>query len=622
MLTELAISVALTATMLMVIGTAGFCLAIVRFRSTTTTAVAAALATMGVAGWVSFWAYLATPTLGQLTGWAILAVAAVTIGFCARNLEVRRAAIRVLPAAVMAVGLVAVTVGLIGLWGINGDPFGLGRVRFSHPLPLDNQIPQMFLDKLVAHQDPRNFLKPDWQSSDRPPLQTGLMLIAYPFTKSLGFAEGISGLGAGIACEVVWMPALAILVRAIGGRRRGVLAAMVFTALANAVLVNTVFTWPKLLSAAFVLAATALFAQPLAAGSRFRAGTFALSGVLFALGMLSHGAALFALPIPLLVLLRRHRALGLRPVGALIGAGVITYLPWVAYQRFYDPPGSRLLSIHLGGVLPRPGDGGVLHEIVHHYAAIGLTTALDNKWLNLLVPFSEAPWRGISLQGFDIRHQRVAQFFTFSGAIGVGWIAALAVLVALLVARLRRAERDPYGAQVLSLMVFGLVSIVVWALVMFGPSATLLHQGSHVFVLIGLGVPIAWLVDRRPRIGVPLLLAGLAFHIIVAVPFDQNPYVPAAAIGTISRHAVALALAGALAVAAAFLLTHPRLSSGWGGAARSGERASLQTDPQDELSAVAPSRPDDPETLPEPVGVPAPARVPVGATVGHPDGVV
>jgi len=31
---------------------------------------------------------------------------------------------------------------------------------------------------------------------------------------------------------------------------------------------------------------------------------------------------------------------------------VVFYLPWSAYQKYVDPPGNRLLKIHLAGVIP------------------------------------------------------------------------------------------------------------------------------------------------------------------------------------------------------------------------------------------------------------------------------
>lgn len=553
MLRELVIGMGLAGAVLLLIGTAGFCVAVARFRTTVTTAVGVALATLGAAGWGSFWAYLASPTLGEVFGWTVLALAAGTVGItCSRSAEARLALRSVLPALVLAFGVAVVTAGLFTLWGVDRDFFELARIRFSHYLPVDNAIPQMFLDRLVAGQDPRGFL-PGYHSSDRPPLQTGLMAIVYPFTHALGYSEDVRGVSAGMLVEMTWMPGLAVLLRAIGARRRGVLAGMLFTGITGTVLVNTVFTWPKLLSAAMVLAGIALILQPVRDGGRLRPTTLGLAGVLLAFGMLSHGAALFALAIPVLFLLVRRRLAGLRALGALIGAAVACYLPWMLYSRFYDPPGTTLLSLHLAGVDPKPGDGGVVSELVGHYESIGLHTTLAYKWANLRTPFGLPPWEGLTLHGFDGPAQRATEFFTFSGAIGLGWLAAVLVLVAHAVRRPRHAGRDPYAVNVLLLMVFGLVSVVLWTTVMFGPATTVLHQGSHVFVLIALGAPIAWLADRMPRTGAVVLLLGLAWSTIVALPFVAYENHPGHTLPLSSR-AIQVTVVGAVVVAAAFLL--------------------------------------------------------------------
>ena len=48
-------------------------------------------------------------------------------------------------------------------------------------LPIDNEIPRRFADKLYQNLDPRDFLIGlDWTSSDRPPLMTGFILFFRP----------------------------------------------------------------------------------------------------------------------------------------------------------------------------------------------------------------------------------------------------------------------------------------------------------------------------------------------------------------------------------------------------------------------------------------------------------
>ncbi len=87
---------------------------------------------------------------------------------------------------------------------------------------------------------------------------------------------------------------------------------MLFTAMTGTVLVNTVFTWPKLLSAAFVLAAIGVVIDAAAPERRLPTARLGLAGLLIAHGLLAPGAALFALPMFLGLLLFRRRALSVR----------------------------------------------------------------------------------------------------------------------------------------------------------------------------------------------------------------------------------------------------------------------------------------------------------------------
>ncbi len=546
------------------IGTAGFCLAARRPRVGPVLATAFGLATLGIVGWAVFWAYLLSPLAGRLLGSAALLGAAVVVAIsCRRSAETRRALVSVLPAVAMLLGISVVTVALIGLWDTVRDPFELARSRFSHPLPIDNEIPQLFADKLAAGEDPRTFLA-GWQSSDRPPLQTGLMLLAHDITGRLGLTRSAAGFSAGVVAQFAWLPGIAILIRALGGRARGVLTGMLFAAMTGTVLVNTVFTWPKLISAAFVLAALAVLVEHSSTGSRLSWQRLGLAGVLVVLGLLSHGAALFAVPIVLVVLLWRRRALTLRAAGAAVAISGAAYLPWVLYQKFYDPPGTRLLFWHLANIgYPDPADGGVVDQVTAAYADAGWDTVLANKWANLTMPLSMGPWRGIGLHDLDLGSHRAAEFFTFSGAIGIGWLAVAAVIAAVVLGAVRGRPRDGFAARVVLLLGASVLSVLIWAMVMFGPSTTVVHHSTHVVILVALALPMAWLADRRPWAAALVTAAGVVHCLLTYVPFMSydGSWVQVGTVtavlgaeGPMSRRAIAVGLVGAALVALAYWL--------------------------------------------------------------------
>jgi hypothetical protein len=267
----------------------------------------------------------------------------------------------------------------------------------------------------------------------------------------------------------------------------------------------------------------------------------------------------------------------------------------VLYQRLYDPPGSRLLSWHLAGVM-YPQDSDVLGQIRGAYAAAGWGTTLANKWANLTFPFSGRLWEGFSAGGLDVHARRNTEFLTISNAVGIGWVTVLAVLVAVAVAAVRRRAADPFAVGVLWMLVFGIVSIVLWALALFGPATTYVHSGSHVFILIALAAPLAWLIERHPVAGALVTAVGVTFFLAVYVPLLDTAHV----VGThvpladapISRRALVLGIAGLVALAAAFL-SFGRRPPPHGDTALPGpseDEATMPASPEPETRPIAPSR--------------------------------
>ncbi|WP_457395555.1 hypothetical protein, partial [Roseateles sp. P5_E1] len=51
-------------------------------------------------------------------------------------------------------------------------------------------------------------------------------------------------------------------------------------------------------------------------------------------------------------------------------------MPWIAYQRFIDPPGDRLIKWHFAGKVP-PGTESALHALVDAYSHL-----TPSQWLH------------------------------------------------------------------------------------------------------------------------------------------------------------------------------------------------------------------------------------------------
>jgi hypothetical protein len=104
-------------------------------------------------------------------------------------------------------------------------------------------------------------------------------------------------------------------------------------------------------------------------------------------------------------------------------------------------------------------------------------------------------------------------------------------------------------------------------MVMFGPGTTFVHHGSHVFILIALATPLAWLTGRWPVAGAVVTAAGVALAVATYLPYASIPGPQAinqGVDGPISHRALALAAVGAICVAVAFFLPTQRRSARYG----------------------------------------------------------
>lgn len=111
-------------------------------------------------------------------------------------------------------------------------------------------------------------------------------------------------------------------------------------------LLNTFFVWPKLLAAAYALGWIAfLFSKPLIS----RTAPIA-AGVLLGLSLLSYGGTIFMVPALLFALPLLGRRFPARNVFLPLAIALVLSLPWLAYQKFHDPPGDRLIKWHLVNV--------------------------------------------------------------------------------------------------------------------------------------------------------------------------------------------------------------------------------------------------------------------------------
>jgi hypothetical protein len=139
---------------------------------------------------------------------------------------------------------------------------------------------------------------------------------------------------------------------------------------------------------------------------------------------------------------------------ALVGVtALLLLLPWALYQAFYDPPGNRLIKMHLAGVERADDERSSLQAIRDAYRDTPWDTLARNKRSNFRVTYGYATLRSwVALDRPALREGQFYAIFQTLGVLNLGFPIA-AVLVA------RRWLGVPWRADLaphLTLIVFSL----------------------------------------------------------------------------------------------------------------------------------------------------------------------
>ncbi len=443
------------------------------------------LAAAGVAllGYVAFWLYFAHPLAGRIFSWTLSIASAITLLWRA-------------PGVGKKICLPLYLAALIGLFYLGllllAEPpkFSLAAAnRFVPGMPPDNEIPRTFADRLWQGVSPKD-LWGDWKSSDRPPLQAGWTLLTWPVTDGLGFDPDTAAGTAGVWFQLLWVPAVWAFAQYLGANARQAAALVCAITFNGVFLLFSVFVWPKFAAAALVMAAFLLWFWPDTAATpsvpRFCAG-----GVCAALGWLAHGGVAFSLLglVPL-ILVTRHR-IPWRSWWPAAIAFVVLALPWTAYQRFYDPPGNRLIKWHLAGVIDIDSRGA-LEALRDGYRQAGLAGSLHNKWSNLRMQFG-GNWSRLAhpFSPANRANIRFDEFYCTIFSLSF-WIFAAPIP---LIQMARRSTPSPEARRACAWLMLGLAA---WLALMFRPESASIHQGTMVTQLLGFAL-LAWSALRFNR---------------------------------------------------------------------------------------------------------------------------
>ncbi len=456
-----------------------------------------ALLTSGSIAYGCFFFYQSSPLAGRIFSFTVLGAALAVFAKSRMRAELLKTigSIDVLAPIVLVVAFGTLFTGATFLYGGVDHPTAAASLRYLDPLPPDNILPGLLADRVVDGVSGEPFFA-DWLSSDRPPLQAGADAFVSPFVSKT--ARELNYQALATALQLLFIPALWSTLRCNRISVRDTTAVVVAIACSGTIALHSTYVWPKLLSAAYCLVSLAALA-PTGRSLRSRAVT---SGWAMGLAFAAHGGALFiATPLAIIAccqfvvtLLRKHT---IRPLSFAASTifGVLTcaavFVPWTLYQHNVAPPGNRLLKWHLAGVVaidPR----SVTQALTDSYVHTPFSKILEYKRANfreLVNPqrfFADV----LPIKGDDAAIDRVRQreFGHLGNMISLSVVGLLLGAVGLAWKR-RHGQVSLTSNERLTMrsLLFAALATSLWCLLLYGPGATLPHQGSLLVPIMFLG---------------------------------------------------------------------------------------------------------------------------------------
>lgn len=369
------------------------------------------------------------------------------------------------------------------------------ETEFGYHLPPDNIIPLLFAGALKSGHVSSPLLG-DWLSSDRPPLQTGLYLTLTLSTTMLGYQIVATWLQATFLVGVWALIAAASLPTA---ARRTVLLAC---CLLPTAIINTFYTWPKLISVGYLLAIFVLAFCYRVGDESHRKIVGVLLGGLAALAMLCHGSSAFALIGIALVIVATWQWPSWRTILYAVATLVALYMPWVIYQTLVDPPGNRLVKWQLAGVVSID-KRGMIQTLRDSYGALTWHDYVVGRLANLKVMIGDWPFHlrdlaylVLGLSPANAQDIRTSDFFGLLPSLHVFSIAVIAALFLLPFMRFECREGRSIAQW---LFAAGVLTALAYAVLLFIPGSAVNHQGTYAvevmltiaaFIVLSLRAPV------------------------------------------------------------------------------------------------------------------------------------
>jgi hypothetical protein len=251
-----------------------------------------------------------------------------------------------------------------------------------------------------------------------------------------------------------------------------------------------------------------------------------LAGALAALGFLAHGGSIFGIVGLFVIVVCLKKRIEYKELCAFLVAALTLYLPWVLYQRLYDPPGDRLLKWHLAGVT-QLDSRSFSRTFFDAYREAGFGQVLSYKLTNLKT-FADHEldyWKNLSLlswqfmkQGFRssnlLREQaadlRRILFFYMGPNLGPLIFGPLLLLI-----KTKKDLSSPERSASVVFFCYVAFTLLIWCLLMFTPGSTVIHTGTYAVVLVAYSGSILAFWQFSPRIAATITAIQIAINTLL-----------------------------------------------------------------------------------------------------------
>jgi hypothetical protein len=387
-----------------------------------------------------------------------------------------------------------------GSWAVNGI---FTPLRWSS----DNQIPFWFADALYHGVRRETISWGPWLASDRPPLLAALLLIPRSTlipAMSIGIGTDFISTAyqlSAITILAIWSAALYRFCLRFGAGAGYV----VFLAFVTSFFFfNTVYIWPKLLAAIYVLVAFGLLAR-MREKPTTPSANLALVALSSALAYLCHASSALAAIALAAVFAGTIRRRGFFQILMASLAGLACIAPWLWWQIFVQPGSNALIRFALTGDIRMVEHSNLplMDSILHAYRELGFAGWVNAKLRGVALLLGvETDWRKFpeielfSPAGNVVGASRVLDFYASARSLGMacfgiillacrpllGWprprdadvlwsataVGVAAILLPFLVTLFEPfTHHEPYGALLLlffagAITLSSSVSVVKW----------------------------------------------------------------------------------------------------------------------------------------------------------------